>query len=106
MTSHGQKQAHPPFLLIENAVTFSYRTVANSLIGIYPRLLGYAVPRFVQNVVRAFASVFAAEVSTDVHGNVLVTLNPGGSSTILLDAHCDQRGLIVRHIDNRSANSF
>jgi putative aminopeptidase FrvX len=58
------------------------------------------VEQSVQNVVRAFASVFAAEVSTDVHGNVLATLNPEGSPTILLDAHCDQIGLIVRHIDS------
>ena len=53
----------------------------------------------VQDVVRSFAAAFAAEVSTDVHGNVLATVNPGGSPTILLDAHCDQIGLIVRHID-------
>ena len=58
------------------------------------------VEQGVQNVVRAFASEFAAEVSTDVHGNVLATVNPGGSSVILLDAHCDQIGLIVRHIDS------
>ncbi len=53
----------------------------------------------VQDVIRSFAAAFAAEVSTDVHGNVLATVNPGGSPTILLDAHCDQIGLIVRHID-------
>jgi len=53
----------------------------------------------VQDVIRSFAAGFAAEVSTDVHGNVLATVNPGGSPTILLDAHCDQIGLIVRHID-------
>ncbi len=58
------------------------------------------VEQGVQNVVRAFAAEFAADVSTDVHGNVLVTLNPEGSPTILLDAHCDQIGLIVRHIDS------
>ena len=58
------------------------------------------VEQGVQNVVRAFASRFAAEVSTDVHGNVLATVNPGGISVILLDAHCDQIGLIVRHIDS------
>ncbi len=56
--------------------------------------------RNVQNVVRAFASTFADEVTTDVHGNVLATVNPKGSPTILLDAHCDQIGLIVRHIDS------
>jgi len=58
------------------------------------------VEQCVQNVVRAFASEFAADVATDVHGNVLATVNPGGRPTILLDAHCDQIGLIVRHIDS------
>ncbi len=55
----------------------------------------------VQKIVRDFASGFADEVSTDVLGNVLATVNPGGSRTILLDAHCDQIGLIVRHIDSQ-----
>ena len=57
------------------------------------------VEQKVQDVVRAFASEFAADVTTDVHGNVIATVNPSGSPTILLDAHCDQIGLIVRHID-------
>jgi tetrahedral aminopeptidase len=55
----------------------------------------------VQAVVRTFVSEFADEVTTDVHGNVLATVNPEGAPTILLDAHCDQIGLIVRHIDSR-----
>jgi putative aminopeptidase FrvX len=31
----------------------------------------------------------------------LATVNPAGIPTILLDAHCDQIGLIVRHIDSQ-----
>ncbi len=54
----------------------------------------------IQEVVRAFVSTFAADVTTDVHGNVMATVNPQGKRTILLDAHCDQIGLIVRHIDS------
>lgn len=54
----------------------------------------------IQNVVRNFVTAFADDVSTDVQGNVLATVNPQGSRTILLDAHCDQIGLIVRHIDS------
>ncbi|MCA9061114.1 MAG: M42 family metallopeptidase, partial [Planctomycetaceae bacterium] len=54
----------------------------------------------VQQLVREWVADFADEVATDVHGNVLVTVNPGGQRTILLDAHCDQIGLIVRHIDS------
>lgn len=54
----------------------------------------------VQKVVRDFVSEFADSVTTDVHGNVMATVNPDGHPTILLDAHCDQIGLIVRHIDS------
>jgi endoglucanase len=54
----------------------------------------------IQSVIRNFATTFADDVTTDVHGNVLATVNAQGSRTILLDAHCDQIGLIVRHIDS------
>ncbi|MCH2201930.1 MAG: M42 family peptidase, partial [Fuerstiella sp.] len=54
----------------------------------------------VQDVVRQFVSSFADETWTDVHGNVLCTVNETASPRILLDAHCDQIGLIVRHIDD------
>lgn len=54
----------------------------------------------IQNIVRAYAQEFAAEVEADVFGNVFATVNPNGTTTILLDAHCDQIGLIIKHIDN------
>lgn len=54
----------------------------------------------VQEVVRKFASGFAESVTTDVHGSVHATVNAAGGPVILLDAHCDQIGLIVRHIDS------
>ena len=55
----------------------------------------------VQSVVRDFAATFADTVDTDVHGNVIAAVNPGGGTRILLDAHCDQIGLLVRHIDDK-----
>jgi endoglucanase len=55
----------------------------------------------IQAVVRRYAGAFADSVTTDVHGNVLAVVNPQGTKTILLDAHCDQIGLIVRHIDSQ-----
>lgn len=58
---------------------------------------GYEVP--IQKVVREFVGEFADEVSTDWHGNVTATVNPGGSPRIMLAGHCDQIGLIVQHID-------
>jgi putative aminopeptidase FrvX len=54
----------------------------------------------IQKVVRAYANEFAAEVETDVFGSLRATVNPKGTVTILLDAHCDQIGLIVKHIDS------
>ncbi len=57
------------------------------------------VEEAIQRVVRTFASDFADVVHTDVHGNVMATVNGQDGPTILLDAHCDQIGLIVRHID-------
>jgi len=55
----------------------------------------------VQEVVRQYASPFTDETWTDVHGNVLCTVNETGTPRILLDAHCDQIGLIVKHIDDQ-----
>jgi endoglucanase len=54
----------------------------------------------IQKVVRNYVNDFADEVKTDVFGNLSATVNPQGPTTILLDAHCDQIGLIVKHIDN------
>ncbi len=54
----------------------------------------------VQKVVRTFTTGFADSTETDVHGNVIAAVNPAGTRRILLDAHCDQIGLIVRHIDD------
>jgi tetrahedral aminopeptidase len=55
----------------------------------------------IQQVVREFAGSFSHSVDTDVHGNLIASVNPGGGPRILLDAHCDQIGLIVRHIDEK-----
>ncbi len=55
----------------------------------------------IQAVVREFVTPFSDTVDTDVHGNLIATVNPSGNRRILLDAHCDQIGLIVRHIDDK-----
>lgn len=54
----------------------------------------------IQQVVRGFAQEFA-EVRTDWHGNVLAVVNPSGSPRIMLAGHCDQIGLMVKHIDDQ-----
>ena len=49
---------------------------------------------------RAEAESFAAKVSSDVAGNSIAEVNPGGSPTILLDGHIDEIGVIVQWIDD------
>lgn len=54
-----------------------------------------------QQVVREFCSRFTDDVKTDIHGNVLATVNPQGTRRVLVDAHCDQIGLLVKYIDDQ-----
>ncbi len=43
---------------------------------------------------------FADTIETDVHGNVIVGLNPEGSPRVMLAGHCDQIGMMVNYIDD------
>src|SRR6476620_9279095 len=49
---------------------------------------------------REEAATFAEKVTTDVAGNSMAEINPGGSPTIMLDGHVDEIGLIVQYIDD------
>ncbi len=42
---------------------------------------------------------FADEVTTDVHGNVIVARNPQAPLRVMLAGHCDQIGFLVQYID-------
>jgi tetrahedral aminopeptidase len=64
-----------------------------------PSPSGYERP--IQDVVRKFAATFADDVHTDTHGNVTAAVNPAGSPRIMLAGHCDQIGLMVKHIDDK-----
>jgi putative aminopeptidase FrvX len=46
------------------------------------------------------AATFADRVTTDVAGNSMAEINPGGSPTIMIDGHIDEIGLIVQYIDD------
>lgn len=59
---------------------------------------GYERP--IQVVVREFADRFA-KTSTDWHGNVTCAVNESGLPRVLLAGHCDQIGLVVKHIDDK-----
>src|SRR3712207_2768992 len=41
-----------------------------------------------------------ATVTSDVAGNSMAEVNPGGKPTIMLDGHIDEIGLIVQYIDD------
>lgn len=61
-----------------------------------PSPSGFEQP--VQRLVREYASQFADEISTDVHGNVIAVKNPGGYPRVMLAGHCDQIGMMLTHI--------
>jgi endoglucanase len=52
----------------------------------------------VARIIRKRMKPFADTVTTDVHGNTIVTLNPKGRPRVMLAGHCDQIGLMVRYI--------
>ncbi|MEZ4870088.1 MAG: M42 family metallopeptidase [Caldilineaceae bacterium] len=64
-----------------------------------PSPSGYEEPA--QAVVRDYVKPFADSVKTDVHGNVIVAVNPNAPVRVLLAGHCDQIGLVVTHIDDK-----
>ena len=63
-----------------------------------PSPSGYEEP--VQQIVREYASDFADEVRTDVHGNVIAVRNPGAKLRVMLAGHADQIGFVVQYIDS------
>lgn len=64
-----------------------------------PSPSGFEQP--VQRIVRQRMKRFADTVETDVHGNVIVGLNPKGFPRVMLAGHCDQIGLMVNYIDDK-----
>src|SRR5947209_10923210 len=42
----------------------------------------------------------AAEVRTDALGNCMALVNPGGHPRVMLDAHIDEIGFLIRYIDD------
>jgi len=52
----------------------------------------------IQRVVRKHMERFADSVETDLHGNVIVGLNLKAPRKVMLAGHCDQIGLMVKHI--------
>ena len=64
-----------------------------------PSPSGFEQP--VQRIVRKYMEPFADEVRTDVHGNVIVTLNPKKSPRVMLAGQCIAQLQIDRPIPDR-----
>jgi len=54
----------------------------------------------VQRLVRERMKQYADTIETDLHGNVIVAINPNAERRIMLAGHCDQIALMVRHISS------
>lgn len=63
-----------------------------------PSPSGFEQP--VQRIVRRRMKRYADSIETDLHGNVVVSLNPKGSPRVMLAGHCDQIGLMANYIDD------
>ena len=62
-----------------------------------PSPSGYEQP--VQKIVREYAEQFTEDLRTDWHGNLIAAGNSDSPIRIMLDAHCDQIGLLVKYVD-------
>lgn len=63
-----------------------------------PSVSGYEQP--VARLVRKRMGKYADEITTDVHGNVIVALNPKGGPRVMLAGHMDQIGFLVNHVND------
>src|SRR5579884_582682 len=80
-------------MIEESRLAFLRRMIAS------PSPSGFEQP--VQAVIREEIGHYSDELRTDVHGNVIATLNPAGRPRVMLTAHCDELGFIVRYIDEQ-----
>lgn len=63
-----------------------------------PSPSGFEQP--VQECVRKYAKKFSDELHTDLHGNVIVGVNPEAKLRVMFAGHADQIGLIVTYIND------
>lgn len=63
-----------------------------------PSPSGFEAPA--RAVYKAYCEQFADEVTSDVMGNCIAAVNPGGYPRIMLAGHMDEVGFIVKYIDD------
>jgi endoglucanase len=57
--------------------------------------------RIVQKIWCDYARKYADEVTTDAYGNAVAVLNPGASPKLMLDAHIDEIGMMIKYVDDK-----
>src|SRR6266568_6029876 len=55
----------------------------------------------VQQVIREEVRNYSDDVRTDVHGNVIASLNASAQPRVMITAHCDELGFLIRYIDEQ-----
>jgi endoglucanase len=63
-----------------------------------PSVTGFEQP--VARIVRKRMQPFADKITTDLHGNTIVALNPGATPRVMLAGHIDQIGLMVKYVSD------
>ncbi len=61
-----------------------------------PSPSGFEKP--VQELVKNQIAGYSDEIYSDVHGNLIAVKNPAGSPRLMVAAHCDEVGFMVKHI--------
>ncbi len=54
----------------------------------------------VQRIVKARMEQYADVIESDLHGNLIVGLNPDADRRVMLAGHCDQLGFIIKYISD------
>lgn len=54
----------------------------------------------IQALVRKRMTPFADTIESDLHGNLIVAINPDAEKRVMLAGHCDQIGFMITHISN------
>jgi endoglucanase len=60
----------------------------------------------VRDWIREAIKDVAEDISTDVLGNLIARINPGRDFTLMLDAHMDEIGVMVSHVEERGFIRF
>ena len=69
-----------------------------------PSVSGFEQP--VARIIREQMKPLADKITTDLHGNTIVTVNPKGTPRVMLAGHYDQIGLMIKYITDEGFLTF